>query len=84
MNFPQQPTPDPVLLYRLRDVCVAVGLSRSTVYELVKTGRFPPPIRVATRGVRWRRSDVERWASSRPVAARLPHPESKSPTVHTV
>lgn len=55
--------PDDVLL-RLPDVTQRAGISRSTVYEYVARGRFPAPVRVGARAVRWRASDVSRWLES--------------------
>ena len=65
-------------LYRLPDVCTTLGVGRSTLYKLLATDpEFPRPVRVTTRAVRWRRVDVERWARSRPVAARPPRPHER-------
>jgi prophage regulatory protein len=41
-----------------------VGLKRSSIYRYVAEGRFPHPIRVGIRGVRWRLSDVLAWRAS--------------------
>ena len=37
------------------------GLARSTVYALVKAGRFPKPLRLGPRAVGWRLADVLEW-----------------------
>ena len=37
------------------------GLARSTIYALVKAGRFPNPRRLGPRAVGWRLSDVLAW-----------------------
>ena len=51
-------------LLTLRDVCAVVSLSRSTVYSLLKAGKFPPPVQVSARSVRWRRIEIDCWQSN--------------------
>jgi prophage regulatory protein len=51
-------------LLRLAEVSTMVGLKRSSIYRYVAEGRFPHPIRVGIRGVRWRLSDVLAWRAS--------------------
>ena len=46
---------------RIQTVLELTGLGRSTVYALVKTGRFPKPLRLGPRAVGWRLSDVLAW-----------------------
>lgn len=61
-------TPSPQLdqrdLLTLKESCALLALARSTVYGLMKVGKFPSPLQVTTRSVRWRRIDVERWQST--------------------
>src|SRR5271170_8288783 len=52
------PTLNAQRLLRLAEVCTMIGLKRSSIYRYVSEGRFPPPIRVGIRGVRWKLSDV--------------------------
>ena len=54
---------------RLPDVQEHVGLRRSAIYELVKRGDFPRPIKLSKRAVGWRESDVLKWLASRPETA---------------
>ncbi|KWN02825.1 MULTISPECIES: helix-turn-helix transcriptional regulator [Burkholderia] len=46
---------------RIIDVMEAVGVKKSTIYQWVKDGKFPVPLRLGTRSVGWRQSDVESW-----------------------
>lgn len=46
---------------RLREVCQATGLSRSTIYERMKNGTFVRPVHIGTRSVRWRVCDIRGW-----------------------
>lgn len=40
------------------------GLSRATIYRLIKAGKFPRPLSIGTGAVRWRQSDVIAWQHS--------------------
>jgi prophage regulatory protein len=40
------------------------GLSRATIYRLIKIGKFPRPLSIGTGSVRWRQSDVIAWQQS--------------------
>lgn len=51
-------------LLSLKDVCAVVSLARSTIYGLLKAGKFPPPVQVSARSVRWRRIEIDRWQSN--------------------
>ena len=53
-------------MLRLRSVVSMTGLSKSTLYRLIKQGRFPQPLRLTQRAVRWRREEVDEWLSQRP------------------
>ena len=57
------------LLLRIGMVIRVTGLGRSTIYRLVASDEFPPPVRLTRRAVAWRRSDLERWTSARQSAA---------------
>lgn len=37
------------------------SLSRSTIYQLVKDGDFPPQIKLSRRRVAWRVDDLNEW-----------------------
>ena len=55
-------------LLTLRDVTAATALSRSAVYALMAQSRFPKPIRIGTRAVRWVEREVLDFIASRPRA----------------
>lgn len=55
-------------LLRATEVCQMIGVSRTTLHRIVKTGEFPPAIRIGKRGSRWHLSEVVEWMDSRPVA----------------
>ena len=45
-------------LIRRQEVEEMTALSRSTIYRHKKEGRFPEPVRIGPRAVRWRYSDI--------------------------
>jgi predicted DNA-binding transcriptional regulator AlpA len=51
-------------LLRLAEVSAMVGLRRSAIYKYVAEGRFPAPMKVGERSVRWRLADVMAWRAS--------------------
>lgn len=67
----------PDALLTVETVAALVGLSRASVYEFERTGRFPQAVRMGTRCTRWRAGDVTNWlkaqvpsAPTKPVAVR--------------
>ena len=56
------PSPEPVpLLLTQEQAWRYVGLRRSAWYELRSAGELPDGIEIPGAGLRWRRSDLERW-----------------------
>lgn len=55
-----------VLVVRMRQLTLMVGLSRSSIYVFVSKGLFPQPIRLGPKAVGWRVDEVEEWLESRP------------------
>ncbi len=45
-------------------VAARYGVHPTTIYRWVRDGRFPPPIPVGPKILRWRRSDLDRWDRS--------------------
>ena len=60
----------PDRLLRLQEVLAIVGVSRSTLYDMIGRGQFPKGVRVARRCVRWHESDVLEWVATRRSADR--------------
>lgn len=52
---------EPVQLLRLPQVIKLTGLSRDTIYRMVREGRFPQHIKVSERASRWRADEVGNW-----------------------
>jgi prophage regulatory protein len=56
-------------LLRRPDVEARTGLSRSTLYDWMKRGEFPQPVKLGTRLVAWRESDIAAWLDGRETRA---------------
>lgn len=54
----------PVRLMSLKDVTARTTLSKTSVYELMKEGRFPKQVRLGSRSVAWVESEVEAFITS--------------------
>lgn len=66
-NVPAQSSRLPIL--RIADVARTVGLSRSTLWRMLKNGQFPQPRHVSAHAVGWLEQEVEDWVMRRGVAA---------------
>lgn len=53
-------------LIRRREVEIITSLSKSSIYNYIKSGLFPRPIRLGRGCVRWRLSDVSKWMEQLP------------------
>lgn len=52
-------------LLRRHTVEARTGLSRSTIYEWIKQGQFPQPVKLGARIVAWRESELDDWLKKR-------------------
>jgi len=52
-------------LIRRPEVEKRTGLSRSTIYDWLKRGEFPLPVKLGKRLVAWREGDITAWIESR-------------------
>jgi prophage regulatory protein len=57
------------LFLRMHSVIKITGLGRSTIYRLMAIHEFPCPVRLTSRAVAWRSSDIDAWSEKRPVVA---------------
>jgi len=63
---PLPPKPNKATILRLKAVLAVIGLSRATLYQLIKEGRFPKQISLTgDRSVGWLEEDVQNWLSRR-------------------
>ena len=52
-------------LIRLPNVIKRAGISRSTIYNLIKEGSFPSPIRLGERSIAFIESEIDDWIDSK-------------------
>ena len=52
-------------LLRLADVEAATGCKKSTIYKLMKEGKFPHCVRITARMAAWPESAVLQWVQAR-------------------
>ncbi|HYC42360.1 MAG TPA: AlpA family transcriptional regulator [Noviherbaspirillum sp.] len=57
-------------IIRLPQVKERTGLSRTTLYSLIKEGKFARPISIGARAVGWLSSDIDAWIEARVKASR--------------
>jgi len=57
-------------LLRMRTLPAKVGASRASIWNWVKAGTFPAPIRLSPGAVAWVSDDVEKWIDDRIAASR--------------
>jgi prophage regulatory protein len=63
---PMQPNfQDEVSFLRLPELKSVTGLSKSSLYALIRAKSFPSPIQLGPRTVAWVRSEVRQWAAER-------------------
>ena len=55
-------------LLRRQEVEQRIGIARSTLYQLMRAGEFPLPLKIGPRAVRWSQREIEEWVEERPRA----------------
>ena len=61
-------------LLRLADVCPMVGLGKTSIYDLMKKGRFPVRIKFSARAAMWPESAVMAWIQATAAQAQATQP----------
>jgi prophage regulatory protein len=51
---------------RFPAVQAATGLSRTSIWQMIRDGKFPAPVSLNSRNIAWRESEVKRWQDQRP------------------
>lgn len=54
-----------IKILRLTGVLEAVGVKKSSIYQWIREGRFPAPVRLGPRSVGWPADQVEAWLATR-------------------
>jgi len=60
---------------RLNEVKRITGLSRTTIWQLERAGRFPKHVRLTGKAIGWLESQISGWVYG--LAAPLPEPERR-------
>jgi predicted DNA-binding transcriptional regulator AlpA len=60
-----KPRPLHARLIRLNEVVAMCGLSKASIYDGVKQGTFPEPIKIGCRASAWLKHEVETWIEER-------------------
>lgn len=72
-------------LMTLKEIGELLGLSRSSVYVLIKSPDFPKPYSLTARCQRWEKFEIEAWLLSRKGASPEPRiKQSKASNVLTI
>jgi predicted DNA-binding transcriptional regulator AlpA len=61
---------DDISFLRLPEVKALTGLSKTSIYELIRGQNFPAPVRLGPRAVAWIKSEIRQWAAERVHASR--------------
>jgi prophage regulatory protein len=69
-------------LIRLKEVLAICGKSRSSVYEAIKKGEFPSPVKLRGRSSGWIKSEVLQWVEGCIRESRTPGRASMSSRVY--
>jgi prophage regulatory protein len=54
----------PECLIRIKEVCLLVGISRSTLYKMIREGSFPNPLDLGSRFKAWQKQTVINWIAT--------------------
>lgn len=57
------------MVLRTQQLREYIGLSRTTIWRLEKSGQFPKRVRLGQNSVGWLKGDVDSWLESRKGAA---------------
>ena len=65
-----------VSFLRLPELKSVTGLSKSSLYALIRAKSFPSPVQLGPRTVAWVRSEVRQWAAERISKSRSASPQT--------
>lgn len=51
-------------ILRRHQLEATLGLSRSSIYQMMASGDFPKPLKIGRRAVGWRAEDIENWLNN--------------------
>ena len=53
------------IFIRLPEVIKRTGYRRTSIYEKIASGAFPPPVHLGPRAVAWLSSEIDQWNDER-------------------
>jgi len=53
-----------VRILRFHEVSRVTGLGRTSIYDGIRKGTFPAPVKLTEHAVGWRSSDIDAWIAS--------------------
>jgi prophage regulatory protein len=67
LTSPAVSVPDtrPIRILRRWQVQDTVGLSRATIYQMMREVRFPKPVKISERAVGWIEHEIQEWLMKR-------------------
>lgn len=75
---PSMAVPQELRFIRLKEVLAICGKSRSSIYEAIKDGTFPAPVKLGGRSSAWIKSEIHEWVDGCIKASRPKQKGSKS------
>jgi prophage regulatory protein len=51
-------------LIRIKEVCLLIGISRTTLYHMIREGIFPKPLDLGSRCKAWQKQTVLNWIAA--------------------
>lgn len=76
VSQPSTAVPQEMRFIRLKEVLAICGKSRTSIYEAIKDGKFPAPVKLGGRSSAWIKSEIHEWVNSCIKASR---PEQNRP-----
>ncbi|QIL20203.1 AlpA family phage regulatory protein [Thermomonas sp. HDW16] len=62
-------------ILRMNDLTAQLGLARSTIYKMVRSGDFPPPVKLTGRASGWHSHEIEAFVQG--LKSHSPHTSTK-------
>ncbi|CAN0619575.1 prophage regulatory protein [Burkholderia multivorans] len=59
---------DGPLFYTISDLMAILGIGRSTLHDWIEAGRFPAPVKISPKTIRFRADDLRAWLAAREAA----------------
>jgi len=56
---------EPLVFLKMPEVKRRTGLGKTTIYDRISAGTFPPPVPLGGKAVAWVEAEVEAWQAAR-------------------